>query len=120
LKGSLKAINEHFLGLPSEDRKGAIYQFAEVLPAEIDGIAHDLHRRYTPSLLQKKKRIQPTALDQEKVSDLLDQVKAFEAAPFSQEAMMAPKDRMDSLVIKRSIHATRGSWIQVAEEHRSE
>lgn len=120
LKGSLKAINEHFLALPPEKRRGSIYQFADTLPAEVEGVAHDLYKRYTPSLLRKRNRIKPSAIPGDKVSELVKQIKSFESAPFSQEAMMTTLDRMDGLVVKRSVHATRGSWIQVADEHRGD
>lgn len=120
LKVGLRSINEYFLSLPDEVRKGSIYQFASSLPEGMETAAHNLHRRYTPSLLSKRKKIDPSVIPEKKVIDLVEQIKGFEAAPNSPEALLTSADKMDALVIKRTVRAKRGSWIQVAREHRAD
>ena len=116
----MRSINEYFLSLPDEVRKGSIYQFASSLPEGMETAAHNLHRRYTPSLLSKRKKIDPSVIPEKKVIDLVEQIKGFEAAPNSPEALLTSADKMDALVIKRTVRAKRGSWIQVAREHRAD
>lgn len=119
LKRGLADLNDFYSGLPAEVKAQAIYQFARELPEGRGGLVHDLCAQFAPGALPGKRRdIDTSAVDPEKMAEIVEDIKKWDVAPISSRAAVAPQEDMTSLIIKREIHGQRGSWVQIAPEHR--
>ncbi len=120
LKKGLADLNAFYTKLPDETKTQAIYQFARELPEGRGGVIPDLCARFAPGMLPGKSRdVNVDAVDLAKTKKLLEDVKEWEEAPISRRAASASQETFESTILKRSIRANRGSWVQIAREHRS-
>lgn len=119
LKPDLAALNVHFSALPEEARKRGIYEFASRLPDESQGLVRALFTRHTPHLLRSATAVDTSRINPERHRALVDQMKSWSKAPsagaFSGKGAAAA-DRIQSMVIKRAISQTRGSWTLISDE----
>lgn len=111
LKSDLTSLNDHFKKLPEETRKQGIYKFANHLPEESQGVIRQLFESHTPRLLKKSSAsIEVDKIKKDAHKKIFDEMKKWESA--SSEGS-TKNGTMDTLIIKRSISKTRGSWVQV-------
>ena len=119
LKPELAALNTHFAALPEDTRKEGIYAFASRLPDESQGLIRALFTRHTPNLLRPAAAVGMPKMDPERHKALVDHVKSWTKAPavggFTGDSAAAA-DGLQSMVIKRAISRTRGSWTMISDE----
>jgi hypothetical protein len=116
LKADLGALNTHFSALPAEVREQGIHKFANRLPAESQGLIRKLFERHTPNLLKPAAVVDPAKIDKDAHKRLLENMKSWESAPETAPSRRTTGGAIETLIIKRSISRTRGSWVQVGPE----
>lgn len=116
LKADLGALNAHFSAMPVEVRQQGIYKFANRLPAESQGLIRTLFESHTPDLLKPAKAIDPARIHKDAHRNLLEDMKSWESAPTIPASRRSTSDALETMIIKRSISRTRGSWVQIGPE----
>lgn len=116
LKADLGALNAHFSALPTEVRQQGIYKFASRLPVESQGLIRKLFERHTPNLLKPAAVLDPAAINRGADKKLLEEMKSWESAPTVAPSRRSTGDVLETMIIKRSISRTRGSWVQIGPE----
>ena len=113
LKEDLAALNMHFSALPVETRQQGIYKFASRLPDESQGLIRKLFENHTPHLLKQAVSLDPGKINPAAHKKIVEDIKKWDSAPsggFSQGG------ELETLIVKRSVSRTRGSWVQVGPE----
>jgi hypothetical protein len=111
LKASLIAINAHYAALPDDERAKPLYQLAPHLPADIDGLVHDLAKRHAPGMLPGRHReVDLKAMDPQKLKELGRTLSGWKTAPPAPPQLGR---ELDSFTIQRVMRAKRGSWMQI-------
>lgn len=113
LKADLAALNAHFSALPAETRRQGIYKFASRLPEESQGLIRKLFERHTPNLLKPTTSIDPEKINQPAHKKIMDEIKKWDSAPSDG---VSRGGELESLIIKRDVSRTRGSWVQIGPE----
>jgi len=116
LKAELGALNAHFSAMPVEVRLQGLYKFANRLPAESQGLIRKLFERHTPNLLKPAAVVDPAEINKDTHKKLLEDVKSWESAPTVSASRRSTSDAVETMIIKRSISRTRGSWVQIGPE----
>jgi hypothetical protein len=107
----LKAINEHFLQLPEEEREQGISSFGRAPP---DGnLVADLWDRFMRKGFRQEK---PVEMSPEQKEKLLEQLREVGKEPtLGQGEATAGKN----ITIARSVRKKRGSWWQLPKDFQS-
>ena len=113
LKADLAALNAHFSALPEETKRQGIYKFASQLPVESQGLIRKLFERYTPNLLKSAASLDPENINQTAHKKIMEEMNKWDSAP---SEGVSRGGELETLIIKRSVSRTRGSWIQVGPE----
>ncbi|CAN7769983.1 hypothetical protein LJR290_007473 [Variovorax sp. LjRoot290] len=116
LKADLGALNAHFSGLPEEVRRQGIYEFANRLPVESQGLIRGLFERHTPNLLKPTATVDPAEINKDVHKALLEDMKRWESAPSRPTVGLSSGEALETMIIKRSVSRTRGSWMQIGPE----
>jgi hypothetical protein len=116
LKAELGALNAHFSAMPAEVKKQGIFKFANRLPAESQGLIRKLFERHTPNLLKPAAVVDPAEINKDAHKKLLEDMKRWESAPTSTAPGRSTGSALETMIIKRSISRTRGSWVQIGPE----
>ena len=112
LKAALKAVNEHFLKLPEEEREKGISAFAHAPPA--GNLVADLWDKF----LRKGYRDEPRVkMDPEKEAELVERFKEFSAQP-TISSPAASTDDAEMVSVQRKVRKRRGSWWQIAKDYK--
>ena len=114
LKVDLAALNAHFSALPEEIRKQGVYKFANRLPDESQGLIRQLFGRHSPNLLKPSAAVDPEKIDQAAHNKIIEEMKKWEDAP--SDVGSALDGSLKTMIIKRSVSRTRGSWVQIGPE----
>jgi hypothetical protein len=110
LKGSLRAINAHFLELPEATRERGVMNFANVPP---DGnLVADLWDRHLRGGFRKEP---PVTLTSEESAKLLKRFKEHLQQPPT-DPTIAGNSEEEMMSIKRMVRRRRGSWWQVPKD----
>lgn len=113
LKTDLAALNTHFSALPAEIRQQGIYKFANRLPEESQGVIRKLFERHTPQLLKPAASLDPEKINKSAHKKIVEDMKKWDNAP---SEGISQGGELETLIIKRSVSRTRGSWVQVGRE----
>ncbi|MBX8620481.1 hypothetical protein K4754_00425 [Pseudomonas glycinae] len=116
LKADLSNINIYFSGLPEEVKQQGIYKFANRLPPESQGLIRKLFERHTPNLLKTPETVDPEKIDKNVHKKLLDEMKLWESAPMMVAGDQASAGELETMIIKRAISRSRGTWVQIGPE----
>lgn len=117
LKIDLRDLNRHFSNLPLEVRRQGVYKFANRLPTESQGLIRRILERHTPNLLKPAAAVDPDQITEAANKKILEEMRLWETAPAkSSDGIVSPDIELETLIIKRSISRTRGSWIQIGPE----
>ena len=113
LKQALKAINDHFLQLPEEEREKGISAFAHSPP---DGnLVAELWDRF---MREGYRDEEPVKISQEKEAELVKRLEEFTKQPtLSQDEMTAEEDA-EMISVRRMVRKKRGSWWQLAKDFK--
>lgn len=111
LKADLKAINDHYTGLPDSEKEKGIMRFAAHPPDAGDFMISRLWDRHLRPWRGKR---EPQVTDTEKDKELVEHLKSFRDAPtVAAEKVDFAADDADVLSIERMVHKRKGSWWQV-------
>ena len=113
LKADLGALNAYFSALPEETRQQGIYKFASRLPEESQGIIRKLFECHTPHLLKPTASLDPKKINHAAHKKILEDMKKWDSAP---SEGISRGGELETLIVKRSVSRTRGSWVQLGPE----
>jgi hypothetical protein len=116
LKADLRTLNAHFSALPVEVKQQGIYKFANRLPIESQGLIRKLFERHTPSLLTQHAVVDPDKIKMDVRKRLIEDVKGWDTSPSISSSRRSTRDALETMIIKRSISRSRGSWLQIGPE----
>lgn len=116
LKADLNRVNEHFAGLPDEEKAKGLFLLAENPPKDDEGICATLWDLANPGWRKPRPAIQP--LTREQQDDIIRQSKAMRAAALARPPLGFPRrgEDIQHLSIARFIPKTRGSWRMFSAE----
>jgi hypothetical protein len=115
LKQSLKAVNDHFLQLPEEERERGISAFAHAPPA--GNLVADLWDRF----MRKGYRDEPRVnMEPEKEAELVQRLKAFTKQPTLSAGAATSGEEAEMISVSRMVRKKRGSWWQMPKDYKEE
>lgn len=115
LKKALRAINDHFLQLPEEEREKGISAFAHSPP---DGnLVAALWDRFMRKGYREE---EPVKISAEKKAELLKRFKEFRKQPMLSQEGMAPQEDAEMISVARMVRKKRGSWWQVPKDFKEQ
>ncbi|MBL8645860.1 MAG: hypothetical protein JNL46_01305 [Sphingosinicella sp.] len=116
LKADLKRLNEHFSGLPDEERSKGLFLLAANPPRDDEGLCATLWDLVNPGW--RKPRPDVPALTREQQDTIIGQSKGMRAAALAGPMVRLPRRAEDvqHLSIARFIPKTRGSWRMFSAE----
>jgi hypothetical protein len=114
LKQSLKAVNDHFLQLPEEERERGISAFACAPPA--GNLVADLWDRF----IRKGYRDEPIGMEPENEAKLVQRLEAFTNQPTLSAGAATAGEEAEMISVSRMVRKKRGSWWQMPKDYRQE
>lgn len=114
LKSDLKALNDHYSGLPDAEKEKGIMRFAANPPETGDSLVSRLWDRHLRPWRGKE---QTNLTDHESEKKLVDHLKRFTSAPtIPAEPADLALDDADVVSIQRTVHKRKGSWWQLPKD----
>ena len=114
LKSDLKALNDHYSGLPDAEKEKGIMRFAANPPETGDSLVSRLWDRHLRPWRGKE---QTNHTDHESEKKLVDHLKRFTSAPtIPAEPADLALDDADVVSIQRTVHKRKGSWWQLPKD----
>jgi hypothetical protein len=115
LKPALRAINEHFLQLPEQEREQGISAFGHVPP---DGnLVTDLWDRFMGKGFRQEKPVEATP---EGKAQLLKRLQEFTTQPALGQGEVIAERGLKMMSVKRSVRMKRGSWWQLPKNYKEQ
>lgn len=116
LKPALKAINDHFLALPEEEREEGISAFAHLPPA--DNLVAELWDRF----MRRGYRDEgPVKMGPEDEAKLVKRLKEFRKQPTLGQSEMTSEEKEDEMMsVARMVRKKRGSWWQLPKDFKEQ
>jgi hypothetical protein len=108
LKADLRKTDNHFAGLPEEERAKGLFLLAKEPPASAVLICGHWDR-FLPGWRQRS-AVPPPPKDSEMSKKFIAQSNALIAAAAARKAAPAPGDDIEHMIIQRSIPRQRGKW----------
>lgn len=114
LKGDLTQLDSHFKSLPENLRSQGVYKLGSRLPDQSQGKIRELMQRFAPNLL--KPPVDPGLISVEAHAKLMGEMQEWDNAPAVESPQNLPDGEWETMILKRSVHRQRGSWIQIGPE----
>lgn len=114
LKADLKALNDHYSGLPDAEKEKGIMRFAANPPETGNFLVSQLWDRH---LRPWRGKVQPELTDPDKEKKLVNHLRRFTDAPTAppEQIDFAPDDA-EVLSIQRMVYKRKGSWWQLPKD----
>jgi hypothetical protein len=116
LRLDLARINAHFLELPEDVRDEAIFTFASVPPPLAGSLVRELRALYMGERYDSRPQPDPRSLSPETHEKIAREMKEWQESPSA--APGRPTERLDTVIVPRTVHAKKGSWFQVPKAQR--
>lgn len=116
LKADLKRLNEHFLGLPEEEKAKGLFLLVANPPTDDQGLCATLWDAARPGWREPRPAARP--LTREQHDEIIRQSKGMRAAALAGPPSARPQggEEIQHLSIARFIPKTRGSWRMFSAE----
>ncbi len=114
LKGDLTHLDLYFKSLPEELRTQGVYKLGSCLPDQSQGKIRELIQRFTPNLL--KPPVEPESISSDAHAKLMGEMKEWDRAPTVDMPQNLSDGEWETMILKRSVHRQRGSWMQIGPE----
>jgi hypothetical protein len=116
LKQALRAVNDHFLQLPEDEREKGISSFAHAPPP--GNLAADLWDRFMRKGYRDER---PARMERdEDEAELVRRLKAFAKQPTLSAAEMTAGEEAEMISISRMVRKKRGSWWQMPKDFKEQ
>lgn len=116
LKADLKRLNEHFLGLPEQERARGLFTLAAQPPKDDGGLCANLWDVVNPQWREPRAAAPPPTRSQHNA--IIEQARRMRAAASARSPAQPPRgvDEIQHLSIARFVPKVRGSWRMFSAE----